>query len=68
MNSTSLFWATLEQFVTSSQVIVDRPKGSLHPRFPDIIYPLDYGFLEGTTGGDGIDVWFGSGESRGGEA
>jgi inorganic pyrophosphatase len=64
------FWATLEQFVTSSQIVVDRPKGSLHPRFPDIIYPLDYGFLEGTTGGDGdgIDVWFGSGESRGGEA
>ncbi|NJK45592.1 MAG: inorganic pyrophosphatase [Pleurocapsa sp. SU_196_0] len=62
-----LFWATLEQFVTSSQIIVDRPKGSLHPRFPNIVYPLDYGFLEGTTGGDGdgIDVWFGTGESRG---
>jgi inorganic pyrophosphatase len=27
-------------------------------------YPLDYGYLEGTTGGDGdgIDIWGGSGD------
>jgi inorganic pyrophosphatase len=66
MNSNPLFWATLENFVTSSQIVVDRPKGSPHPRFPEIVYPMDYGFLEGTTGGDGdgIDVWFGSSVSR----
>ena len=33
-----------------------------HPRFPDLIYPLDYGYLDGTTAGDGdgIDVWIGN--------
>jgi inorganic pyrophosphatase len=60
------FWQNLEQFVTSSQIVVDRPKHSQHPRFSEIIYPLDYGYLEGTSGGDGegIDVWLGSSGAR----
>lgn len=42
--------------------VIDRSKDSLHPRYPELVYPLDYGFLEGTTGGDGdgIDVWRGT--------
>lgn len=46
------------------QVTIDRPKGSTHPRFPDYIYPLDYGYLDGTQSqdGGGIDVWLGSGD------
>lgn len=46
----------------TNNVILDRPKGSSHPRYPEIIYPLDYGYLENTTAsdGDGIDVWLGS--------
>lgn len=45
-----------------STVIIDRPAGSAHPRFPAVRYPIDYGYLEGTTGGDGegIDVFVGS--------
>jgi inorganic pyrophosphatase len=43
-------------------VVVDRPKGSRHPRIRSLIYPLDYGFLSGTRSGDGhgVDVWIGS--------
>lgn len=33
--------------------VVDRPLGSAHPRYPDMIYPINYGFVEGVTGGDG---------------
>jgi inorganic pyrophosphatase len=35
--------------------------GTAHPRYPDFIYPLDYGYLEGTQAADGggIDVWLG---------
>lgn len=46
----------------TSALSIDRPKGSAHPRYPDFFYPLDYGFLAGTTSGDGagIDVWVGS--------
>lgn len=58
------FWSTLEQLVSNSEISIDRPKGSAHPKFESIIYPLDYGYLEGTTGGDGdgIDIWVGSGD------
>lgn len=35
------------------RVIVDRPIGSCHPSYPDMIYPVNYGFIEGVPGGDG---------------
>ena len=56
------FWTRLDALIESSKLVLDRPKGSSHPRFPSIIYPLAYGYLEGTSGGDGdgIDVWRGS--------
>jgi inorganic pyrophosphatase len=57
------FWDGIDRLVANSQVVIDRPVGSAHPRFPSFIYPLDYGYLDGTVGGDGdgVDVWLGSG-------
>ena len=66
MNTTrldsALFWSILDDLAAASEIVVDRPQGSVHPRQPDMIYPLDYGYLAGTTAGDGdgIDVWLGS--------
>ena len=56
------FWESLDRLVADSQLVIDRPKGSQHPRYPEVIYPLDYGFLEGTTtiDGGGLDIWVGS--------
>lgn len=56
------FWEALDVLVAGSEIIVDRSKGSTHPRFPSLIYPLDYGYLKGTTAMDrgGIDIWRGS--------
>ena len=56
------FWSALDALIATSEIAIDRPRGSAHPRYPDIIYPLDYGYLTGTSGGDGneIDVWRGS--------
>lgn len=34
-------------------VTIDRPLGSAHPNHPDIIYPINYGYIEGIPGGDG---------------
>lgn len=34
------------------KVTVDRPLGSKHPKY-DIIYPVNYGYVDGITGGDG---------------
>ncbi|MBZ0300794.1 MAG: inorganic pyrophosphatase [Anaerolineae bacterium] len=57
------FWEAVDRLVASGAPVIDRPQGSAHPRYPDLIYPLDYGYLDGTTGGDGagIDIWLGSG-------
>ena len=37
------FWDALDDLVDSSSVIVDRPKGSGHPRYSGFVYGLDYG-------------------------
>lgn len=56
------FWQGMGNLIVTNNIIVDRPKGSRHPRYPEYIYPIDYGYLENTTAsdGDGIDVWMGS--------
>jgi inorganic pyrophosphatase len=56
------FWSRLASFVSSRSVVVDRPRGSAHPDYPELIYPLDYGYAtELRSGdGDGVDVWIGS--------
>ena len=60
------FWNALDELVSSSQIIIDRPKGSAHPKYPDFIYRVDYGYLSNTSSMDGaeIDVWVGSGEKK----
>ena len=56
------FWNFADALLARSRIMIDRPKGSIHPQNPEAIFPLDYGYLEGTVSGDGfgIDVWLGS--------
>lgn len=56
------FWNKLDSLINTKEVIIDRPKGSRHPRYQNYVYPYDYGYLKGTTSSDGggIDVWVGS--------
>ena len=60
------FWDALDRLVTDSEVIIDRPKGSTHPRYPTFVYPADYGYLKNTASmdGGGIDVWLGTDSAR----
>ena len=62
MTSDTSFWHEMAQLVANNSIVIDRSKGSPHPRYPEVIYPLDYGYLEGTRSadGDGKDVWLGS--------
>lgn len=32
--------------------VMDRPLGSAHPRYPDMIYPVNYGYVPGLIAGD----------------
>ena len=60
------FWYFLDELLVQSKIIIDRPKGSAHPHYPQIVYQLDYGYLDGTRSSDseGIDVWIGSESDR----
>ncbi len=60
------FWWALDELVQSSEIVIDRPRSSAHPRSPDLIYRVDYGYLRNTASmdGSGIDVWVGTGEKK----
>ena len=62
MKTDSAFWEEITRVLTTHHLIIDRPVGQAHPHYPEMIYPLDYGYLENTSAsdGDGIDVWIGS--------
>ncbi|AZI42065.1 inorganic pyrophosphatase [Deinococcus psychrotolerans] len=38
------------------RVVVDRPLGSRHPRWPSLIYPVNSGELPQTLSGDGLPI------------
>ena len=35
---------------------IDRPAGSAYPQYPDLIYPINYGYLPGVVSGDGEEM------------
>lgn len=34
-------------------VTIDRPLGSTHPNHPTLVYPVNYGYVQGVLAGDG---------------
>ena len=66
MKNNKEFWKALDELVNNSQIIIDRPKGTAHPRYKDFIYQVDYGYLKNTYSmdGSGIDIWVGSGKKK----
>ena len=65
-NCNTAFWNAIDKLIAESRIVIDRPKGTSHPKYPDFIYHLDYGYLENTSSPDGygIDVWLGSSERK----
>lgn len=55
--STTSVWVSrmdlLRLLGKSVTVIVDRPLGTTHPNHKDIIYPVNYGYIENIFAGDG---------------
>lgn len=37
-------------------LVIDRPIGSIHPKYEDFVYSLNYGFIPGVYGGDGEEL------------
>jgi inorganic pyrophosphatase len=61
-----LFFQTFETLIEKNGISIDRPKGSAHPRFPDLVYPINYGFIKDTHSQDreGIDIFLGDLDNR----
>ena len=57
-------WAGWEALILKNGITLDRPYRSPHPQYPEIIYPINYGFVNGTMSSDGdeVDVFVGSAE------
>ncbi len=58
-------WAGWEALIRENGITLDRPYRTPHPDYPEIIYPINYGYVNGTTSTDGdeVDVFVGSVES-----
>lgn len=61
------YWNLLEQLINENKIIIDRKRGSVHPMFPQVTYPVDYGYISNTKSmdGSGIDVFAGANGSKG---
>lgn len=42
----------MRKTLKSVTVTVDRPINSAHPKYPDLIYPINYGYVEGIIAED----------------
>lgn len=61
-------WGRWERLIERRGVEIDRAAGTAHPDFPEIIYPLDYGFVPGTharADGEPVDCFRGSAPALG---
>ena len=65
-SNNQIFWQRLDELLATSEIVSDRPKGSHHPRFPEIVYQTNYGYPDSTTSndGEGLDVWLGTADEK----
>jgi len=61
-----VYWKALENLISTKKIVVDRKKGSRHPRYPEYVYPVDYGYIEGLKSSDSndMDVWVGTSKQK----
>ncbi|NQV73964.1 hypothetical protein HQ496_12640 [bacterium] len=55
-------WEMWDGAIALKGMTIDRPARSAHPSYPDIIYPIDYGYVNDSISVDGeeLDVFVGS--------
>jgi inorganic pyrophosphatase len=58
-------WAGWESTIRRQGITLDRPRGAPHPVYPEIVYPIDYGYVNATAANDGqeIDLFVGTGSA-----
>ncbi|PEN14336.1 hypothetical protein CRI94_04690 [Longibacter salinarum] len=58
-------WERWSRLIRDRGVVVERPAHEPHPDYPEIVYPIDYGFVPETIGtdGDGVDCFLGTADT-----
>lgn len=49
LENNAYFWQKIDTLMFSSSCTIDRPKGSTHFKYSNLVYPVDYGYLSDTT-------------------
>lgn len=49
-------WEQWESLITLKGITIERAAGATHPDHPDITYPIDYGYVNGTDTVDGAEM------------
>ena len=66
MENNSLFWNYLDKIVLENEIIIDMKKGTKHPKYENLVYVVDYGYIKNTKSMDngGIDIFVGSNPNK----
>lgn len=59
-------WEQWEGIIKSNKIVIDRAKDTPHPHYPKRVYPIDYGYITNTKGGDNEEIDIFVGTSKGG--
>ena len=62
IENNAYFWQKLDTLLLSSAYTIDKPKGTTHPKFTNLVYPVNYGYLTDTLAEDQqpIHIYVGS--------
>ncbi len=62
----ALFWQKVDTLVLSSSMKIDRPKGTSHYKYSNLVYPVDYGYLSDSMATESslIDIYWGESRSN----
>ena len=66
MKETDDYWNALEKLISENGITIDRKKGTKHPRYPDLIYSVNYGYINNSKSMDNneIDIFEGEDKKR----
>ncbi|MCF0105995.1 MAG: Inorganic pyrophosphatase [Holdemanella sp.] len=56
LENNAYFWQKIDTLVLSSTYKVDRPAGTTHNKYTNLVYPVDYGYLQDTYGNDQMPI------------
>ena len=65
LENNAFFWQKLDSIYFASSIVITQPQGTAHPTFKNLVYPVDYGYLNETLSQDelGIAIYKGKGSA-----